>query len=84
MSEVDEFFGYPGPNELPISEAKNYEVKIVGNAEQGQKIFQQIKSSIASQPEWNFPLHSKNYLKKVKEKIKELEEKKDRPQPKEE
>ncbi|CAI2173983.1 255_t:CDS:2 [Funneliformis geosporum] len=81
--EVDKKLGYVGLGQLPISEAKNYELKIEGEAERGQQIFQHIKNSIVSQPEWNFPINGENYTRKVEEKIKELEGKKDHPQPKE-
>jgi hypothetical protein len=69
-SEVSEFFGYA--NEPWIESPKYYEAKIEGNAERGQKTFQQIKNSITSQPEWTFPLNEK-YYQKLKERIEELE-----------
>lgn len=72
------FFGDPTPWPGP---KKIRDFKIEGNAEQGQKTFQQIKNSIANQqPEWTFPWKEK-YDRKLKEKIKELEEK-DQSQPK--
>ena len=71
--EVNESFGYDSPNELPVDRPKYYKVKIEGNTEQGQATFQQIKNSIVSQPEWNFPLQER-YYRQLKEKIKELEE----------
>jgi hypothetical protein len=55
-------------------------VKIEGDAEQGQKTFQEIKNSIVSQPKWEF-FFMKKYYQKLKEKIKELEAEKDQEQP---
>ena len=79
--EVNRFFF---AEHIPIKSIKIREAKIVGNAEQGQKTFQEIKNSIASQHEWTFLPFGEKYLPRLAEKIKELEEKKDRLQPKEE
>ena len=69
--EVDRFF-FGEPTSFEPKKIRDF--KIEGNAEQGQKTFQQIKNSIVSQPEWTFPFKEK-YLRKLKEKIKELEKK---------
>ena len=77
--EVDRFFF--GEPILFTGSKKIRDFKIEGNAEQGQKTFQQIKNSIASEHKWTFPWKEK-HLQKLKEKIKELE-KKDQQSPKE-
>ncbi|MCE8167843.1 MAG: hypothetical protein I3273_04535 [Candidatus Moeniiplasma glomeromycotorum] len=65
------FFGDP----VPTEPKEIRDVKIKGNAKQGQKTFQQIKGSIAGNHEWTFPW-SEKYSQKLKEKIEELEAKK--------
>ena len=87
--EVNKAFGFKSSSseaEWLNNKPKYYTAKIKGNAEAGEKTFSQIKSSITSQPEWDFSF-MKEYYQKLKEKIRELEEKgqpspKEKPEPK--
>jgi len=73
------FFGEPTPTEPK----RIRDVKIKGDAEQGQKTWQQIKNLIVNDPDWTFSWQEK-YCQKLKEKIKELEKKQGQQFPKKE